>query len=72
LAEAALPVRHAAERRDADRIQGPNPHHTRPETHQNLIHPDKEQNHRTLPAPRPQGPDPSSANGTATRPRITP
>ncbi len=42
----ALPVRHATERRDVRQSIRTNIHHTRPETHQNLIHPDKEQNTR--------------------------
>jgi hypothetical protein len=42
----ALPVRHATERRDPHQSKRINADHTRPETHQNLIHPDKEQNTR--------------------------
>jgi hypothetical protein len=40
----AFPVRHATEQRDTRQAKPPDSHHTRPETHQNLIHPDKEHN----------------------------
>jgi hypothetical protein len=44
----ALPVRHATERRDFRQPKRTSIHHTRPETHQNLIHPDKEHNTRQM------------------------
>jgi len=55
--DATLPVRHqpddgirgrlsAISCRKADTVTSNQPDYTRPETHQNLIHPDKEQNHR--------------------------
>jgi len=54
--DATLPVRHQPDNgiggrlsvlscRKADNVTSNRPDRTRPETHQNLIHPDKEQNH---------------------------
>ena len=55
----AFPVRHTTERRDPGSIRRQTASHTRPETHQNLIHPDKEQrtpNRRTNGVPTRPGP----------------
>ena len=44
--ERQFPVRHTTERRDPPSVRRPNLSRTRPETHQNLIHTDKDQHGR--------------------------